>query len=309
MKVLITGVAGHIGSHIVKKIHLIKTIKKIYLIDNFQNNKYQFLFKQKSKIKTFFKYKDLSEHNALQNFPRVDIAIHLASLTDAESSLSKNKRYLKNNLGCFKNVLNYCILNKTKLIHISSTSVYGSQKFEIDESCPDLLPQSPYAKIKLLEEKMLKNYKNRSLKYISLRFGTITGISDGMRFHTAVNKFCLYAFMGKQIPVWKTAIDQYRPYLSLNDAFKAIRFIIENNIFNNQTYNILSNNFTVRQILELIKKKINKIKINYITSKIMNQLSYKVSKKKFESLGCKLKYEISNDIYKTLKIFKIKNII
>ena len=35
----------------------------------------------------------------------------------------------------------------------------------------------------------------------------------------------------------------------------------------------------------------------------MNQLSYKVSKKKFESLGCKLKYQISNDIYKTLKIF------
>ena len=309
MKILITGVAGHIGSYLIKKIHLIIKIKKIYLIDNFKNNKYQFLFKQKSKIKTFFYYKDLSENNALKKFPKVDVAIHLASLTDAESSISNNRMYLKNNLGCFKNILNYCILHKIKLIHISSTSVYGSQKFEIDESCPDLLPQSPYAKIKLLEEKLLKNYKNRSLKYISLRFGTITGISDGMRFHTAVNKFCLHAFMGKKIPIWKTAIDQYRPYLSLNDAFKAIKFVIENNIFNNQTYNILSNNFTVRQILGLIKKNINKIKINYINSKIMNQLSYKVSKKKFESLGCKLNYDISNDIYKKLKIFKIKNII
>jgi nucleoside-diphosphate-sugar epimerase len=115
--------------------------------------------------------------------------------------------------------------------------------------------------------------------------------------------------MRKKIPIWKTAIDQYRPYLSLNDAFKAIRFVIENNIFNNQTYNILSNNFTVRQILELVKKNINRIKINYVSSKIMNQLSYKVSKKKFEKLGCKLNYDISNDIYKTLKIFKIKNII
>jgi nucleoside-diphosphate-sugar epimerase len=115
--------------------------------------------------------------------------------------------------------------------------------------------------------------------------------------------------MQKTIPIWKTAIDQYRPYLSLKDAFKAIKFIVENNIFNNQTYNILTNNLTVRQILRLIKKFINNIRIHYVNSKIMNQLSYKVSKKKFENLGCKLNYDISNDIYKTLKNFKIKNII
>jgi nucleoside-diphosphate-sugar epimerase len=309
MKILITGVAGHIGTYLMSKIHLIKKIKKIYLIDNFQNNKHQFLFKRQKKIKTIFSHKNLSENNALKNFPKADIVIHLASLTDAESSLSNNKKYFENNLGCFKNVLNYCILNKAKLIHISSTSVYGSQKLEINESCTDLFPQSPYAKIKLIEEKILKNNKNNSLKYITLRFGTITGISNGMRFHTAVNKFCFYAFMRKTIPIWKTAIDQYRPYLSLKDAFKAIKFIIENNIFNNQTYNILTNNLTVRQILRLIKKFINNIRVHYVNSKIMNQLSYKVSKNKFENLGCKLNSNISKDVYETLKIFKIKNII
>ena len=50
-----------------------------------------------------------------------------------------------------------------------------------------IIPRSPYAEVKLTEEKILK--KNSKVKYITLRFGTISGFSEGMRFHTAVNKF------------------------------------------------------------------------------------------------------------------------
>ena len=53
-------------------------------------------------------------------------------------------------------------------------------------------PKSPYAKIKLEEEEILKKSKNK-IKFVSYRFGTISGISKGMRFHTAINKFSLYA--------------------------------------------------------------------------------------------------------------------
>ena len=49
-----------------------------------------------------------------------------------------------------------------KFIHISSTSVYGSQDKIIGENCRELKPQSPYADVKLLEEKYLKKTKNIS---------------------------------------------------------------------------------------------------------------------------------------------------
>ena len=56
-----------------------------------------------------------------------------------------------------KNIINYCKINKAKLIHISSASVYGKQVKIVNEDDESLLiPQSPYAEIKLLEEKMLK---------------------------------------------------------------------------------------------------------------------------------------------------------
>ena len=164
--------------------------------------------------------------------------------------LTKKKEMYRNNLTCMKNIINFCIKKKSKLIHISSTSVYGKQTNLVDETCEKkyLKPQSPYADIKLMEEKMLKQTKNK-LKYVTYRFGTISGTSKGMRFHTAVNKFCLNAALNEPITVYKTALNQFRPYLALTDAFLLFKFTIENNFFKNDIYNALSENYTVNQIL------------------------------------------------------------
>ena len=63
---------------------------------------------------------------------------------------------------------------------------------------------------------MLKKNKSK-IKFITFRFGTISGF-QGMRFHTAINKFCLNASLNEKIQIYKTAYNQYRPYLSLRDA-------------------------------------------------------------------------------------------
>ena len=153
----------------------------------------------------------------------------------------------------------------------------------------------------------MKKFSNK-IKYVTLRFGTIAGYSEGMRFHTAVNKFCFNTIVNKPIPVWKTAIDQYRPYLSLADAFKTFKFIIEKNIFPNDVFNILSENKTVRQIINDIKDNGLKPKISITNSKIMNQLSYKVSSEKINNIGLILKTKIKKEIKSTLKKFsQIKN--
>ena len=106
----------------------------------------------------------------------------------------------------WKQLLNIVKKKNTKLIHISSTSVYGKQAEVVDENCEKkfLNPQSPYAKIKLIEENLLKKNSN-NLKYNTFRFGTIAGVSKGIRFHTAVNKFCFNAALNNKIEVYKTA--------------------------------------------------------------------------------------------------------
>lgn len=304
MKIIITGACGHIGSYVSENIHKIKKVNELILIDNFNSQRYSSIFNLKNKINTKFYQMDVSKKNSLNMFKKIDLVIHCASLTNAEGSFNVKKEMFRNNLDCMNNVIDYCIKSKSKLIHISSTSVYGKQVKLVNEDDDYFLkPQSPYAEIKLLEEKMLKKNKKK-LKYMSFRFGTIAGVSRGMRFHTAINKFCLNAALNQNIEVYKTAYNQYRPYLSVKDAFKVFKFCIEKNIFNNDVYNVLSGNFTVKQIINIIKKFRKKIKIKFVKSKIMNQLSYFVDDKKIKKLGLVLNFKIENDIKETLKLFE-----
>ena len=302
MKILITGGLGHIGSYLLENIDKIKFIKKIYIIDNLSTNRYCSLFNlPKTNKKIYFYQNDLSLKNALKNFKKVDVVLNLASLTDAESSLKIKNKIYRNNLGIFDNILRYCKKNSSKLIHISSTSVYGEQRGLVDENCKKLKPKSPYAEIKVKEENILKENK---IRFVSYRFGTISGVSKGMRFHTAINKFCLYSVLGKPLPIWKSMMNKPRPYLSLRDAFKVIKFTIENNFFNNETFNILSENLTLKKIIGYFKKYKKTIKIKYEKSKLVNQYSYRVSNEKFTRKALLLKSNIYHDIKFTLKMFR-----
>ena len=227
MKLLITGACGHIGSYVAEHIHKIKEIKETILIDNLKSNRHSSVFNLRKKSKKRFYIRDLNNPKSLNDFKNVDFIIHCASMTNAEKSFGKKNQMFSNNINCLKTVIKYCKSKKVKLIHLSSTSVYGKQADIVDETCEKkyLKPQSPYAQIKIIEENMLKK-ESKKLKYTTFRFGTISGVSKGIRFHTAVNKFCFNAALNKKILVYKTALHQYRPYLSLKDAFKVFKFCI-----------------------------------------------------------------------------------
>ena len=305
MNLLITGCCGHIGSYLVNNIHKINKIKKTIIIDNFHSTEINSLFNIKKRNNIKFYNLDLAKKNSLKKFRKIDYVIHLASMTNAAGSFSKKNEMYKNNIDCMKNIINFCKKKKAKLIHISSTSVYGKQASIVDETCEKkfLKPQSPYADIKLIEEEMLKKESSR-IRYTTYRFGTISGVSSGMRFHTAVNKFCLNASIGEPITVYKTALNQFRPYLSLKDAFNVFKFTINQDLFKNDIYNALSENCTVNQIIKKIKKFKKKVRIKFVHSEIMNQLSYHVDKKKLIKEGLNLKNKISNDIKDTIKLLK-----
>jgi nucleoside-diphosphate-sugar epimerase len=305
MKILITGACGHIGSYFIENLYKIKKVKKAILIDNLKSNRFNSLFNTNKKNKVEFYLKDLNDIQSLDQFKNISIVFHFASMTNAEKSFGKEKEMFSNNLNCLKTVIKFCEETNAKLVHLSSTSIYGKQAALIDETCEKkyLKPQSPYAKIKIMEENILKK-NTKLIKYNTFRFGTIAGVSKGIKFHTAVNSFCLNAAIGERIKVYKTALHQYRPYLSLEDAFKLFKFCIDKNFFENDIYNVVSNNFTVNQIINKIKKLKKNIKISYVSSAIMNQLSYHVDKKKLSNRGLFLNSNLDRDVADTLNLFK-----
>lgn len=305
MNILITGACGHIGSYLVENLHKIKKVKKAFLIDNLESNRLDTLFNYKKRNKIEFFKRDLTDPKSLKGLKNVNLVIHLASMTNAAKSFKLRKEMYSNNLNSFKTVINFCKKNRVKLIHVSTTSVYTKNTSLVDENCEKkyLKPLSPYAKIKLIEEKILKNL-GKKLKYNTFRLGTIAGVSKGIRFHTAVNNFCLSVALGESIKVYKTALHQFRPYLSLGDVFKLFKFTIEKNFFENDIYNVVSNNYTVYEIIKKIRKYRKNIKISNVYSPIMNHLSYHVSKKKLSAKGLYLNSNLDQDIANTLNLFK-----
>lgn len=282
--ILVTGALGHIGSRLIREISP-GLVDKIVILDNLSTQRYSSLFNLPTNFKYEFHEDDIRTANFTEYLIDVDAVIHLAAITDAPSSVDKKEETFEVNLEGTKRLADACLIAGVPLLFPSTTSVYGSQEDVVDETSVDLKPQSPYAESKLQTEDYFRSLKDKGLRFVICRFGTIFGYSIGMRFHTAVNKFTWQAVNNIPLTIWKTAWDQKRPYLDIVDCIRAINFILEKDAFTGETYNILTNNFAVKDIVENIQRFIPNLKISYIDSAIMNQLSYDVSDAKFRSLG------------------------
>ena len=192
-------------------------------LDNFQTQRYSSAFgllgdpSRFQLIETSVQELSTSSLGIVPNF-----VIHLGGTTDAMGTANDPDRVWRNNLSGTQSVIDFCVTNNIGCVFVSSTSVYGSADAVVDESCVALNPQSPYAECKLAEEALISEaIQIQGLRCVIYRFGTISGASPGMRFHTAVNKFCWQAVNRQPITVWRTALDQVRPYPT---ALQAIRF-------------------------------------------------------------------------------------
>jgi UDP-glucose 4-epimerase len=299
-KILITGALGHIGSALIRSLDP-ALINEIILLDNLESQRYCSLFDLPDNFTYRFIQEDVRTVDFAPILKGVDYVIHLAAITNAEGSAERQKEVEEVNFYGLQRVADACLVAGLKIIFPSTTSVYGSQDVRVDETCQELKPQSPYADSKLASENYLIGLKNKGLKFVICRFGTIFGWSIGMRFHTAVNKFIWQAVNHLPITVWKTAWQQRRPYLDLNDCLNAINFIIKNDIFDGEIYNVLTANYTVKDIVTTIQKFTPDLQVSYVDSRIMNQLSYDVIDDKFKAKGYVPQGYLEKSIGKTIE--------
>ena len=310
MKIVVTGAIGHIGSYLVRDLAEQFPGAEIVMIDNMMTQRFPSLFNLSALGRYRFIEGDVTRIDLQPILKGAHVLIQLAAITDAAGSFDKADLLEANNYQATMKVAEACAKNGTRLIALSSTSVYGTQNEVVAEDCsPDeLKPQSPYAITKLKEEQLItKLCLDGGLKAISCRFGTIFGASPGMRFHTAVNKFCWQAVMGQPITVWRTAYDQKRPYLDLVDAARAIAFIIRKDLFDGRIYNVLTHNATVRQVVDIVREFVPDLQVNFVDSQIMNQLSYTVSRERFMAEGFVFSGDLRRGIGETIGLLRQAN--
>lgn len=310
MKLVVTGALGHIGSHVVRELPLRFPGAQIVMIDNMMTQRYGSLFNLPATGGYRFHEADITKVDLRPLLEGSHAVIHLAAITDAAGSFGRAAEVEQNNYQCTARLAEVCVETGARLIALSSTSVYGTQAAIVSEDCSpeELKPQSPYAETKLKEEELVTSLAaGNRLRAVSLRFGTIFGASPGMRFHTAVNKFCWQAVMGTPLSVWRTAYDQKRPYLDLVDAGRALAHVIQNDIFDGRIYNVLTLNATVRSIVEAIRSFVPDLKVDFVDSKIMNQLSYEVARDRFTETGFGFAGDLTRGVGETIALLKNAN--
>jgi len=300
MNILITGGLGHLGSYFIEKF---PAEYEIIVVDNLLTQRYTSLFNLKRNIK--FLDKDIDDINE-GDLDGVNCVLHLAAITNAEGSF-KNKEQVEDiNVIQTKKFVETCNGRVDNFIFPSSTSVYGVATdivYEDDDSFVN--PQSPYAESKIKIENLIKSTLGDKTKYLILRFGTIFGTSKGMRFHTAINKFCYQTALGQPLTIWEDNYKQYRPYLGLNDAYRSINhFLKKGPSYWNETYNVLSLNSKLKDIVLAIENVAGDVDLNMVNTPLLNQFSYKVNDDKVRDTGFVSKDKLIDSVKDTLHMFR-----
>lgn len=162
-KILVTGGAGFIGSHLVEKLVLqgysVKTIVPYNI-----NNSWGWIDSFSSEIRKNVEVVsgDICDQNfILDETKKIDIIFHLAALISIPYSYKSPQSYVSTNISGTLNMLEAARENNVELFVQTSTSeVYGSSQFiPITEKHP-LVAQSPYAATKIASDQLALSYYN-----------------------------------------------------------------------------------------------------------------------------------------------------
>jgi UDP-glucose 4-epimerase len=176
-KVLVTGGAGYIGSHLVK--NLLKENYQVVIFDDLSTGFIEpvEILRQKYPDKLEFIKGDLSNKEKLQDLfsqNNIDAVMHLAAKIEVAGSLENPELYHQENyLNSINLIEAMTDSGVNKFIFSSTAAVYGNPKYTpIDENHPTE-PTNPYGQTKLDFEKYLSRVEN--LKYVIFRYFNVGG--------------------------------------------------------------------------------------------------------------------------------------
>ncbi len=174
-KILVTGGAGYIGSHIVEQ--LIKVGSQVIIIDNLSTG-YKKLVNSKA---GFFlcDIKNFKKLNKIFKKYQISSVIHLAASLSVEESERKPKKYYSNNFLGTKNIIKCVKQNKVKNLIFSSTCAVYKDKMRVVKESSRVNPKSVYGKTKLKAENFIKkNLNKKKTNFAILRYFNVAGSSN-----------------------------------------------------------------------------------------------------------------------------------
>lgn len=178
MKLLVTGGAGYIGSHMVRTLG--ERGHDVVVYDNLSSGH------RDSVLHGRLVVADLADKDALHGLlsqEKFDAVIHFAAFIRVEESVSEPLKYYRNNFSNALNLIEACLQHKVNNFIFSSTAaVYGMpEKIPVTEEMA-LNPINPYGASKMMTEYALRDVSGvTDLRYVALRYFNVAGSDSQVR--------------------------------------------------------------------------------------------------------------------------------
>ena len=217
-RVLVTGGAGFIGSHLVDK--LIKEGHRVVVIDNLSTGK-----KENLNPEADFHSLDICDFNKINPlFKDIDFVFHLAAIPRVPISIEDPVGTAKSNILGTVNVFKAAIDTKVKrVIFASSSAIYGEQKILPFKENMEPNPVSPYALQKLTGEQFAVLFtKLYKIPIISLRYFNVYGprIDFDSDYGLVIGKFLNQRARNKPLTIFGDG-EQTRGFCYIDDVTDA----------------------------------------------------------------------------------------
>lgn len=228
-RILITGGAGFIGTHLIKKV---KKDYEVYVVDNLSNKKsIENTLSIKDAVTSIFK-EDIRDKEKISKIIReckIDSCVHLAAKISVPESVIDPFTTMDVNVTGTLNVLEACIRNSVKrFVFASSAAVYGHAKvLPIIENIP-LKPISPYGASKAAAEEIINGYSTLEEfdSMITLRLFNIYGVGQSDEYAGVITKF--KERISKDLPpIIFGDGNQQRDFISVQDVVESILMALE----------------------------------------------------------------------------------
>jgi UDP-glucose 4-epimerase len=219
MRVLITGGAGFIGSHIAEEILKTKKDCKVVVYDNLTVGK----MKNIPEGCVFIKGDVRDKNSLIEAMENVDVVFHNAAFVSIRGSFERLRETLESNFMGTLNVLEACVeANVKKIVFASSMDVYGEPQYvPVDEKHP-LNTKSPYGLSKVTGELLCKVFKETyGLDYVILRYFNTYGTRQTLSSYVGVTTIFINKALNKDILTVFGNGNQTRDYVWVNDVARA----------------------------------------------------------------------------------------
>ncbi|MBP7089011.1 MAG: SDR family oxidoreductase [Candidatus Omnitrophica bacterium] len=268
-KVLVTGGAGFIGSHVVDR--LLNLGAKVIVLDNLITGKLENIESNLNRLK--FIQKDLTDDKALEKaLEGVEFISHQAALRSVPKSMEEPLEYHQINASGTLNLFKKAKEKGVKrIVFASSSSVYGERVNFPEREDERLEPISPYAVTKLIGEYYGNIFsKSYNLEVVSLRYFNVFGPRQSLEneYAVVIPKFITCFINNEKPPVYGDG-NQERDFIYIDNVVEAnIQALTKENI-SGEVFNIASSSpQSVNDLIDNLREIFSKdIEANYLEAR------------------------------------------